>query len=296
MHMSQLEYHHVDVFAPKPFSGNSLTVFVDAGSLHRSQMLRITQEMRHFESIFLSPSEAANTYHAQVFDLNGELDFAGHPLLGAACVLHSRFNIGEPAVWTFLLRTKTVNVTTHRVGNAFHALLDQGRPEFLGEVPSTRQAEFAAALNLEVDQLSASLPLEVVSTGLPYLIVPIERGLALARIVRADFEELLRTVNAQFAYVLDVRELEGRHWNNDGVMEDIATGSGAGTVGAYLTKRGRITAGKEFTLRQGRFLGRPSEIRVRSEGTPDEIVRVQVGGDVALVGRGVLDVVPEIEA
>lgn len=293
--MSRLEYHQVDVFAPRPFSGNSLTVFLDAGSLRRSQMLRITQEMRHFESIFLSPAGAPHTYHAQVFDLAGELDFAGHPLLGAACVLHSRSNTTDRAVWTFLLRTKTVNVTTDR-GDAFRALLDQGRPEFLGEVPSSRRAEFAAALNLKVDQLSTGFPLEVVSTGLQYLIVPIEKGLELARIVRADFEELLRTVNAQFAYVLDVCELEGRHWNNDGLMEDIATGSGAGTVGAYLTKRGRITAGEEFTLRQGRFLGRPSEIRVRSEGTPGEVTRVQVGGDVALVGRGVLDALPEIEA
>lgn len=69
--------------------------------------------------------------------------------------------------------------------------------------------------------------------------------------MRTDFAQLLRTVNAQFAYVLDVRELEGRHW-----MEDIATGSGAGTVGAYLTKHRRVAVGEEFILRQGRFLGR----------------------------------------
>src|SRR6266478_1455529 len=115
MHMSQLEYHHVDVFAPKLFSGNSLTVFLGAGSLHPSQMLRITQEMRHFESIFLSSAEAPNTYNARVFDLSGELDFAGHPLIGAACVLHSRFESGEQAVWTFILRTKTVNVMSERI-------------------------------------------------------------------------------------------------------------------------------------------------------------------------------------
>jgi trans-2,3-dihydro-3-hydroxyanthranilate isomerase len=233
--MSQLEYHQVDVFAPRPFSGNSLTVFLDAGSLHPSQMLRITQEMRHFESIFLSPVAAPNTYHAHVFDVTTELDFAGHPLLGAACVLHCRFCAEDRAVWTFLLRTKTVNVITDRVGDAFRALLDQGRPEFLGEVPLARREEFAAALHLEVDQLSRDLPLEVVSTGLRYLIVPIEKGLERARIVRSDFEELLQTVSSQFAYILDVREIEGRHWNNDGVMEDVATGSGAGTVGAYLT-------------------------------------------------------------
>ena len=293
--MSQLEYHHVDVFAPRPFSGNSLTVFLGAGSLLGSQMLRITQEMRHFESIFLSPAGAPNTFKAQVFDLTGELDFAGHPLLGAAGVLHSCLNARDEAVWTFQLRAKTVKVITERTGKGFRALLDQGRPEFLGEVPLTRREEFAAALNLEADQLSRDLPLEVVSTGLQYLIVPIEGGLEQARIVRTDFEGLLRTVSAQFVYVLDVRKLEGRHWNNDGVMEDIATGSGAGTVGAFLAKHGRTTAGDEFILRQGRFLGRPSEIRVRSEGTRAEITRVQVGGDVALVGRGTLDAVPEVQ-
>ena len=293
--MSQLKYHHVDVFAPGPFSGNSLTVFLDAGSLRRMQMQRITQEMRHFESIFLSPAGAPNTFDAHVFDLIEELDFAGHPLLGAAAVLHSCMNVGNLAVWTFQLRAKTAKVMTERIGEGFRALLDQGRPEFLGEARSTRREEFAAALNLKVGQLSRDLPLEVVSTGLRYLIVPLEEGLEQARIVRADFEALLRTVNAQFAYVLDVRELEGRHWNNDGVMEDVATGSGAGTVGAYLTKHGRVGAGDEFILRQGRLLGRPSEIRVRSEGTRAEITRVQVGGDVALVGRGVLDAEPEVK-
>jgi trans-2,3-dihydro-3-hydroxyanthranilate isomerase len=293
MHATQLTYHHVDVFAPRPFSGNSLAVFLDAGSLQSGQMFRITQEMRHFESIFLSPTKESSTFDAKVFDLIEELDFAGHPLLGAAGVLHSRVKTSEPAEWTIRLRAKTVRVKTERKGKGFRALLDQGRPEFLGEVPSPRRQEFASALNLTVDQLVSSLPLEVVSTGLRYLIVPVEGNLEHARIVRSDFEKLLQTVNAQFAYLLDVRKLEARHWNNDGVMEDVATGSGAGTAGAYLTKHGQVPAGEEFILRQGRFLGRPSEIRVRSEGTQTDIARVLVGGDVAFVGQGTLDAVPE---
>ena len=152
--MSQLEYHHVDVFAPRPFSGNSLTVFLDAGSLLGSQMLTVTQEMRHFESIFLSPVGKPNAFEAKVFDLTGELDFAGHPLLGAAGVLHSCLNTRDEAIWTFQLRAKTVKVITERTRKGFRALLDQGRPEFLGEVPLSRRREFAAALNLEIDQLS----------------------------------------------------------------------------------------------------------------------------------------------
>ncbi len=172
-------------------------------------MFSITQEMRHFESIFLSPTGETNTFDAKVFDLIGELDFAGHPLLGAAAVLHSCLNTRGDAVWTLRLPAKTVKVRTERTGEGFRALLDQGRPEFFGEVPSTRSAEFASALNLQASQLSTDLPLEVISTGLRYLIVPVEKGLEQARIVTTDFERLLRTVNAQFAYLLDVRKLEG---------------------------------------------------------------------------------------
>jgi trans-2,3-dihydro-3-hydroxyanthranilate isomerase len=293
MPVTKLEYHHVDVFTPRPFSGNSLAVFVDAGSLTTIQMLTITKELRHFESIFLISTDVKNTYKAFVFDLIEELDFAGHPLIGAACVLHSLSNSEKHAVWTLVLKSKTISVETERVEGGFRAVLDQGRPDFLGEVPRSRRAEFAAALNLEAGDLDEKLPLEIVSTGLRYLIIPINAGLEHARIVRPDFGSLLRTVGAQFAYVLDVEALEGRHWNNDGLLEDIATGSAAGTVGAFMVKHGRIAAEEEFILHQGRFVGRSSEIRVRSEGTPAEITRVQVGGEVALVGRGVLDVAPE---
>ena len=294
MNASKLHYRHVDVFAPGPFSGNSLTVFLDAGALHPSQMFRITQEMRHFESIFLSSTKEPDTFDAKVFDLIEELDFAGHPLLGAAGVLHSRLKTMDEAEWTIRLRAKTVKVSTKRAGTGFRALLDQGRPEFLGQVPAARRDEFAAAVNLTSGQLSKDLPLEVVSTGLQYLILPVQDALEHARIVRADFEALLRSVNAQFAYLLDVQKLEGRHWNNDGVMEDIATGSGAGTAGAYLIRHGCVRPGDEFVLRQGRFLGRPSEIRVRGDGTRADIVRVLVGGEISFVGQGTLDAVPEV--
>lgn len=250
--------------------------------------------MRHFESIFLSPTEESNTFDARVFDLIEELDFAGHPLLGAAGVLHSCMSAREVAEWTIRLRAKTVKVSTERTRQGLRALMDQGRPEFLGEIPSSRRKEFAAAVNLTASQLAKHLPLEVVSTGLRYLIIPVESGLERARIVRADFEGLLRTFNAQFAYLLDVRKLEGRHWNNDGVIEDVATGSGAGTAGAYLTRHRIVVPGNEFILRQGRFLGRPSEIRVRTEGTSSGITRVQVGGDISLVGQGELDAPPEV--
>jgi hypothetical protein len=85
-----LRYRHVDVFADRPYTGNSLAVFPDASGLTGAQMLAITQELRHFETVFLSDVEASADVTARVFDLFEELDFAGHPVLGAAAVLHER--------------------------------------------------------------------------------------------------------------------------------------------------------------------------------------------------------------
>ena len=87
----QLDYVHVDVFGDRPYSGNSLAVFPEAAGLSAAQMLRITQELRHFEAIFLAPMPDTTAIPARVFDLFEELPFAGHPVLGAAAVpLHKR--------------------------------------------------------------------------------------------------------------------------------------------------------------------------------------------------------------
>jgi len=294
MNTKPLEYQHVDVFTSRPYGGNSLTVFPNGRGLTSAQMLAVTLEMRHFESIFLEPTEDARTVKARVFDLIEELDFAGHPIIGAASALHERMGGSSAETWSFVLKHATVTVITKRTAHGYGALLNQGRPEFLGKLPRDRHAEFAAALNLDLSHMSVNYVPEVISTGLRYLVFPIESGLGQAHILHRDFGALLATVNAQFVYVLDVNALEGRHWNNDGIIEDVATGSGAGTVGAYVVKHGRVSANQEFILHQGRFTGRPSQIRVCGEGSTNDIVNVRVGGDVVKVGHGVLDVLPEV--
>ena len=115
--------------------------------------------------------------------------------------------------------------------------------------------------------------MEVVSTGLRYLIVPVRPGaLARARISR-DITELLRGANAQFAVLLDESAVEVRHWNNDGIIEDVATGSAAGTIGAYRLRHGLARGGDTFILNQGQFTGRPSKLRVLPEGTRTALKR-----------------------
>lgn len=285
-----LEYLHVDVFSHAPYSGNSLAVFPNATGLTGEQMLRITQELRHFESIFLEPSGRPDTVRARIFDLFEELPFAGHPTIGAASLLHHASGRSEPQTWRIELLSKVVSVTTERTARGYFGVLDQGVPEFFGVV--TEREQFARAFNLTSDDLRADLPLEVVSTGLSYLIIPVKAGvLERARILH-DLTESLHGVNAKFAVLLDEEALEVRHWNNDGVLEDVATGSAAGTIGAYRLRHGLARGGESFLLHQGRFTGRPSTLRVQPEGTRETVETVKVGGDVALVGRGILEVLP----
>ena len=285
-----LDYLHADVFAPRPFAGNSLVVFPDAPHLSAPQMLAITQEFRHFEAIFLTATADARRCHARVFDMFEELPFAGHPIIGAAAALHHLSNNTADQLWTFDLAEKCVTVSTRQTANGYFGLLDQGAATFLGEVDL--RGEIAQAFNWSRHDLDPHLPLAVISTGLRYLIVPVRRDMLSRARTAADITALVQGVGAQFAVLLDEAALEVRHWNNDGVAEDVATGSAAGTIGAYRLRYCGAKSGASFTLNQGRFAGRPSQLIVQPHGTPDTVHSVKVGGDVAIVGHGSLVALP----
>jgi trans-2,3-dihydro-3-hydroxyanthranilate isomerase len=293
-----MDFQHVDVFADAAFTGNSLTVFIGDGSPSAGQLLTITREFRHFESVFLTATQASGRWHARVFDLFGELDFAGHPVLGAAAVLHERLGGSAARSWTIQLPGRSVQVETAALGaTRYRATMDQGRPGFGRAVTGADLAPVLEGIGLRPADLVAGLDPAVVSTGLRYLVIPVApAALARAAITVADFAERLDAVGAQFAYLLDPEQPEGRHWNNDGRTEDIATGSAAGVVGAYLARSGWVPANATFVLHQGRFAGRPSRLRVTPEGGPGTVSRVLISGDVALVAKGTLMAEPALLA
>ena len=230
-----------------------------------------------------------NTTHA-FFDLFEELPFAGHPIIGAAAALHHLSNNTADQLWTFDLAEKSVTVSIHQTANGYFGLLDQGAASFLGE--TDLRDEIACAFNLSRHDLHSDLPLAVVSTGLRYLIVPVRSDVLSRARITADITALVHGVGAQFAVLLDEAALEVRHWNNDGVTEDVATGSAAGTIGAYRLRYCGAQTGDSFTLNQGRFVGRPSQLIVEPYGTAENVHSVRVGGDVAIVGHGSLVALP----
>ncbi len=278
-----LPFSLVDVFASSPLSGNGLSVFLLEDALPASLLQRITQEMRQFETIFLRRLESDVRFQARIFTMEEELPFAGHPIIGAAAFLHAElFSAQSEAPFELVAPEKSVRVTSRREGKAYFAEMDQGAAAFWEPIARTESEAYLQALNLSGADLSPGLPLQVVSTGLPYLIVPVQANLEGAHIVQAGFEAMLAKIGARFVYVLDTARREGRTWDNDGRVEDIATGSAAGPAGAYMARHGLAQPGEDILIHQGRFLNRPSVMRVRVAGGG----AVMVSGQVCFVGRG----------
>ena len=110
-------------------------------------------------------------------------------------------------------------------------------------------------------------------------------NIADARISVPDFESLLDSYGAKFVYVLDISTREGRTWDNDGRVEDIATGSAAGPAAAYMWKHGLIDAPENLTISQGRFVGRPCNMNIKLKEVNGEIIDILLGGDVCPVAN-----------
>jgi trans-2,3-dihydro-3-hydroxyanthranilate isomerase len=272
-----MKYYHVDVFSKRPYSGNGLTIFTDIPDLEKSHMQAITQEMRQFESIFLRETEA-NTFRAFIFTMEEELDFAGHPVIGAAALLHDLYSKEkEQDRWTIHLNAKSVVVQTMRNENYYSARMNQGKAEFRNVLSKNQEKEFLSYFNLTEDDKSGDLPFQVITTGLAYLILPVKSAaLSKVKVTIPDLEKRLEKINAKFFYILDTEGLQGRTWDNFGLVEDIATGSAAGPVGAFLVKNKLAEVEKKIILRQGDFVGRPSQMNILVSKTGDIFVEGEV--------------------
>jgi PhzF family phenazine biosynthesis protein len=280
-----MKYYHVDVFSSKPYSGNGLTIFTDSKSLGKRIMQTITQEMRQFESIFLYQL-SSDTFRASIFTMEEELDFAGHPVIGAAALLHDLYSKKkEQNIWTIQMNAKSVKVKTARHENYYSAQMNQGKAEFGTLLTKEQEIEYLSFLNLTGKDKADNLPFQVISTGLPYLILPVKtESLPKIKVTIPDFEKRLEKIKAKFFYVLNVDHLQGRTWDNFGLAEDIATGSAAGPVGAYLVKNNLANFDTEIILRQGDFLGRPSILKIVVSNEGDILVE----GDVCKIAIGEL--------
>src|SRR5262245_21952490 len=179
-----LSYLHYDVFTDEPLVGNQLAVFTDARGLDALRMQRLAAEMNFSESTFVLPAEAAGTdIRMRIFTPRNEMPMAGHPTIGSTFALaHTGAIRAGSARFVFGLNIGPVPVDLEWNGDALRfAWMTQSAPAF-GPVVGDRGA-VAAALGLEAGDLLGELPVQQVSCGVPFLLVPIRDRHAVDRAV-----------------------------------------------------------------------------------------------------------------
>jgi trans-2,3-dihydro-3-hydroxyanthranilate isomerase len=287
--MNAVPYYHVDVFSPEPFKGNGLIVFTETAGFSVDTMQVLTREMRQFESIFLRKI-TENRFSARIFTCEEELDFAGHPVLGAAATLHDLHKHDESKVeWTFELNLKTVTVITEKKEERYEAVMNQGRADFGRVLNEAETRSVLACIDAVPEDLYPGLYPTVVSTGLPYLIVPFLNHFFAAKIGSPGLRELLHRFGAQFIGLLDIEGRRIRTGANDGSVEDIATGSLAGPACAFLVSHGLAQPDSVVRFSQGSNLFRNSELYAELRTCEDHSMDVFVSGSVCKIASGILE-------
>jgi trans-2,3-dihydro-3-hydroxyanthranilate isomerase len=303
--MHAYRFIQVDVFTDVPFGGNPLAVFPEAEGLTSGEMQRLAREMNLSETTFVLPPEAdAADYKVRIFTPAAELPFAGHPVVGTHWVLAHlhRIDLREPVTRvTFELGVGVLAADLHvRKGQVDRVVMTQDRPRFLTVLDDV--SDLAAGLRLPPEAIvETGLPVQVVSTGLPQMMVPIRsldevQALNAGRLNVAAFRRACRTGSTECVHVfaLETQDPEATAHVRMfapllGVPEDPATGSSNGAMGAYLVRHQAVPITPPTTRilsEQGAELGRPSRLYVEVDSTDGEVTGVRVGGQVVPVAEG----------
>ena len=288
-----VNYELWDVFTDTALSGNPLAVVLDAKGLSDAQMQGVANELNLSETSFVLPSEVA-TVRARYFTPARELPMAGHPSIGTAYALHAAGKLSGDDV-RFELGVGVIPLKLELDGsNLKHVWMEQGEPQLVTTVQERRGV--AQALGLEEVDLIDTLPLQIVSAGVPFLLVPVD-SLELLAQVTLNLAELPNVLPAEhravFVFTFDAPDSDVRcrmFGEALGVREDPATGSAHGPLGWYLAEHELLEVENDImncTSHQGVEMGRASEIQVRATKT-EQGWSVAVGGEAVKVGEGKL--------
>jgi trans-2,3-dihydro-3-hydroxyanthranilate isomerase len=284
-----LTFYIVDVFAEEKYAGNQLAIVRGGAGLPDEGLQKMALEMNYSETAFvLSEEETEGGYDVRIFTPGDEVPFAGHPTLGTAYVIQHEILASPVESVTLKLKAGEIPVTFGEV------LWMRQLPPTFGAILDP--ALFTRTLNLETADLDDRSPVQVVSTGLPALIVPL-RDLDALRRCKVDWERYTEVAGpGKNLYVFCPEshddgpgDLSARMFANDlGVPEDPATGSAAGCLAAYLLEHSYLgTDAVDVRVEQGYEIGRPSLLYLQAERDGEKII-VNVGGKVQMVARGEL--------
>ncbi|HEY6216069.1 MAG TPA: PhzF family phenazine biosynthesis protein [Pyrinomonadaceae bacterium] len=308
--MPNYHFLQLDVFTDRPFCGNPLAVFPEADEIDSDVMMKIAREMNLSETVFvLKPGSDNVLRRLRIFTPTREIPFAGHPIVGTWTALAQEGVVPVPEGgngWQRIFHEVGVGVlpvdVEFREARPVQVVMTQGKFEILNEIDDAHeQSEVARALGLAREDLDESLPIQVITTGLSCLVVPI-RSLADLRDVRVN-ASLLADIYTRYggtgchAFTRETLEVGASRAHArffapaDNIPEDPATGSACGALGGYLVHHGGLSLEPQdgrykFVIEQGDFIQRPSRINLDVKGEAGRVEEVKVGGQAVLVARG----------
>ncbi len=297
--MLEIPYVQTSVFVDERyrFGGNQLATYWDANMNSRltpELMQGMALEMNFSESTFIEKSSLGQcAARVRIFTPARELGFAGHPTIGTAFVLKRKGIVGTDVHDAVLeLGIGPIPVTYETSGLI---AMKQNEPEFL-EIWSDKSS-IASAVNISPSQIDISSPMQWVSTGLPFLIVPI-KTLEGVKIASPNSPEIISALEGQVSRQVVLLTTETTNPDSHlhvrmfgpevGVVEDPATGSAAGPIAAYVEQYNlldRKKLGQEIIIEQGYEMRRPSKLSARVIGGPD-FTGVHVAGSTRLIAEG----------
>jgi len=290
------DFAQVDAFTNRPLYGNPAAVVFDADEIPAHTMQKIAREMNLSETVFiLKPSTPDADYRVRIFTPMSELPFAGHPTVAAAHAVLERFPEKRDAS---LLRQECgigivpVEVLDSTTGKLLR--MTQAAPSFRD---SGLSSEVVAKMLGCVESNLADTPFEVVSTGVPWLIVQLRRLETISSLqpdlglIARECKKLRAAGLTVFVERSDggpVRIRVRTFAPGEGVSEDPVCGSGNGSVAAYIAhhKHPEQAAG-HYVAEQGIEIGRDGEIHASWERDGD-VLRIRIGGEAAIAARGQL--------
>jgi trans-2,3-dihydro-3-hydroxyanthranilate isomerase len=292
--MFSLSFLILDVFASAKYTGNQLAVCLDAGALTDREMQQIAREINFSETTFVTDSQLVNGgYDTRIFTPMTELPFAGHPTLGTAFAIQQELIRDEVERVNLNYRVGQIPVELNYVNGAPDILwMYQQQPKFYAPVAAETLAE---VIGVDLADIDRRLPIEPVSTGLPFIIIPLT-NLAAASRAKLNLELYDRVVAdlpAQAILIFCTEtvdpqcQLHVRVFTECfGIPEDPATGSANGCLAAYLSKHqyfGSTTV--DATVEQGVEMGRDARLYLRARQNADGY-SIGVGGRVVKIAKG----------
>jgi len=286
----RFSFVQMDVFTSTPLEGNQLAVFLDGRGLSDAEMQSLAKEMNLSETTFILPREAAveseRGVRVRIFTVDEELPFAGHPTLGTAMVLHNQS--GNPEVNLDLNVGKIPVRFTRQEGQAF-GVMTQRDPVFMQK---HAREDVARAAGLQLSDIAGDVPIQTVSTGNAFAIVPVSslKVLQNLRPTWSTMHDYLAKTDAKFFYFV-AREAVNPQARLQSRMifyggEDPATGSAAGPCAAWAVQYGVIPPDRQVLMEQGVEMKRRSRIFISAGREGDKIVNVQAGGNAVEIIRG----------